>query len=353
MTHTPGSHHRLLRRSGRPPHQRRDAHRRDCPGRPGRVDLHRHRRRPHRGPHRPDLRQRRLPSLDSAVGSQWRHHSALTSGTDAAEIGDIVAPVTGTYLVLVGSFDSGFDGTGTYRLTMTQTPGPITVIHRRSGRSADQRRRCTPARFCKGDLDVWTFTANAGRANRRAHRRNHGQRRLPALDSPVGSQRRQLSAPRPALTRREIGDVIAPVTGTYLVLVGSFDSGFDGTGTYRLTMTTTPGPITVSAGRSGRPPHQRRDPHRRDRPGRSGRVDLHRHRRRTHRVAHRRDRRDRRFPARGSGCGLPMALSLGSTSGTDAAEIGRHRRARHGHLSRAGRAASTAASTAPALIASP
>jgi hypothetical protein len=39
------------------------------------------------------------------------------SGLDVAAINVLSAPVTGTYLVLVGSFDSGFDGTGTYSLT--------------------------------------------------------------------------------------------------------------------------------------------------------------------------------------------------------------------------------------------
>src|SRR5438093_1142596 len=46
----------------------------------------------------------------SSLGDTW--------ATDAASIDDAVAPATGTYLVLVASADSGFDGTGTYRLTM-------------------------------------------------------------------------------------------------------------------------------------------------------------------------------------------------------------------------------------------
>ena len=50
-----------------------------------------------------------------------------------------------------------------------------------------------------------------------------------------------------------IDDVVAPTTGTYLVLVASFDSGVDGTGTYRLTMAHTPGPITVTVGDDGGP----------------------------------------------------------------------------------------------------
>ena len=45
-----------------------------------------------------------------------------TSGLTEADIGAVVAPVTGTYVVLVASFDSGFDGTGTYSLTATLGP---------------------------------------------------------------------------------------------------------------------------------------------------------------------------------------------------------------------------------------
>src|SRR6266508_455358 len=53
-----------------------------------------------------------------SLGNTW--------GTSAAAI-EAVAPASGTYLVLVASNDSGLDGTGTYRLTMAHTPGPITV----------------------------------------------------------------------------------------------------------------------------------------------------------------------------------------------------------------------------------
>jgi hypothetical protein len=47
---------------------------------------------------------------------------ASTSGLAAADISGAVAPVTGTYLVLVASFDSGFDGTGMCQLTATVGP---------------------------------------------------------------------------------------------------------------------------------------------------------------------------------------------------------------------------------------
>ena len=84
-----------------------------------------------------------------------------TSGTDAAVIDDVVAPTTGTYLVLVASFDSGVDGTGTYRLTMTHTPGPITVSPGDEGGPLTNGATHT-GEITQGDVDVWTFTAIAG-----------------------------------------------------------------------------------------------------------------------------------------------------------------------------------------------
>src|SRR5262245_65587994 len=71
----------------------------------------------------------------------------------------MIVPVTGNYLVLVGSFDSGFDGTGTYRLTMTHTPGPITISPGDEGGPLTNGALHT-GEILKGDLDVWTFTAN-------------------------------------------------------------------------------------------------------------------------------------------------------------------------------------------------
>ena len=292
---------------------------------------------------------------------------ANVSGTDAAVVDDVVAPATGTYRVRVASFDSGLDGTGTYRLTMTHTPGPITVSPGDEGGPLTNGATHTGA-IVQGDVDVWTFTATAGeriavhvgeitetddfrpwmrlwapngrhfgrhggRGSRRHRRcRGAGDGHVPASGCelrPGRRRHRHLPADDDAhagadhgITRRRggpltngathtgeitrgdvdvwtftatageriavhvgeltetddfrpwlrlwsptgaslgdtagvaadvIDDVVAPVTGTYLLLVASFDPGVDGTGTYRLTMTHTPGPITVSPGDEGGP----------------------------------------------------------------------------------------------------
>ncbi len=45
-----------------------------------------------------------------------------SSGLASATIGPDIAPVTGTYLVLVSSFDSGFNGAGSHSLLVKLTP---------------------------------------------------------------------------------------------------------------------------------------------------------------------------------------------------------------------------------------
>ena len=174
-----------------------------------------------------------------------------TAGVSAAVVNGAAAPVTGTYYVLVASFDSGFDGTGTYRLTMTHTPGPITITSGDEGGPMVNGATHTGA-IQVGDLDVWTFTANAG--ERIAL--NLGEitdaddfRPWLRLWAPNGA----VLADTAGVAAAQVNGAVAPVTGTYLVLVSSFDTNFDGTGTYRLTVAHTPGAITVSPGDDGGP----------------------------------------------------------------------------------------------------
>ncbi len=102
----------------------------------------------------------------------WAPNGAILgsqSGMDAAVIDDVVAPVTGTYLVLVGSFDSGFDGTGTYRLTMTKTPGPITVS------PAIRAVRSTNGATHTGEICRATRRVDVHRQRGRPHRLHIGE----------------------------------------------------------------------------------------------------------------------------------------------------------------------------------
>jgi hypothetical protein len=173
------------------------------------------------------------------------------SATDAAAISDVVAPTTGTYTVLVASFDSGLDGTGSYRLTMTHTPGPITVSPGDEGGPLVNGAIHTGT-ITTGDLDVWTFAANAGEriaVHVGEITDNDDFRPWIRVWAPNGATLGSTSGVGAAA----FDNLVAPVTGTYLVLVATFDSGVDGTGTYQLTMTHTPGPITVSPSDEGGP----------------------------------------------------------------------------------------------------
>src|SRR5262249_8918001 len=79
-------------------------------------------------------------------------------GPDATAL-EVVANVTGTYLVLVGSYDSGYDGSGTYRLTLAKTGEAVTVS---PGDEGGPFTSSASGNIVQGDLDVWTFTAVAG-----------------------------------------------------------------------------------------------------------------------------------------------------------------------------------------------
>jgi hypothetical protein len=163
---------------------------------------------------------------------------AETSGVSADAINNVVAPVTGTYLVLVASFDSGFDGEGTYRLTMTHTPGPITVSPGDQG-GALTNGGTHNGEIIRGDVDVWTINATAGQTitvNINEVVDNDDYRPWIRLWAPNGASLGDVAG----VTSAQINGAVAPATGTYLVLVGTFDSGFDATGTYSLVVTVSP-----------------------------------------------------------------------------------------------------------------
>jgi hypothetical protein len=133
-------------------------------------------------------------------------------------------------------------------MTMTHTPGPITVSPGDEGGPMTNGATHTGL-ITQGDVDVWTFSANAG--DRIAI--HIGE----TVDTDDFRPWIRLWAPNGAVLGNTWGtdaaalDVSATVTGTYLVLVASADSGYDGTGAYQMTMTHTPGPISTSPGDQG------------------------------------------------------------------------------------------------------
>ncbi len=178
------------------------------------------------------------------LGSHW--------GTLVAQL-NVIAPLSGTYTVLVGSADSGNDATGSYRLTLAKTPGSFIVPAGDEGGPMTNGANHTGALHV-GDLDQWTFTA----AQNDAIALSIGEVLVGEVDPGFWPWIR-LRGPNGAQLGSHWGslvaqlNVIAPLSGTYTVLVGTADSGLDATGSYRLTLAKTPGSFIEPAGDEGGP----------------------------------------------------------------------------------------------------
>ena len=120
-------------------------------------------------------------------------------------------------MIRVGSFDAGLDGTGSYRLTMTHTPGPITVSPGDEGGPLTNGATHT-GEIIQGDVDVWTFTANAGEriaVHIGELTETDDFRPWIRLWSPAGASLGDTAG----VAADVIDDVVAPVTGTYSCLL--------------------------------------------------------------------------------------------------------------------------------------
>ena len=123
---------------------------------------------------------------------------------------------------------------------MTKTPGPITVSPGDEGGPLASGV-AQAGEIVQGDLDVWTITAVAGqRISVRRHQTSETDDFRPWIRvyAPNGS----VLASTAGLDTATVNNVTAPVTGTYLILVASFDSGLDGLGTYSVVATVTTPP---------------------------------------------------------------------------------------------------------------
>jgi alpha/beta superfamily hydrolase len=172
-------------------------------------------------------------------------------GTLAAYINVGSAPLTGTYTVVVATGDAAGTGTGTYQLTLAKSPGAFVVPAGDEGGPMTNGANHTGT-IHLGDLDQWTFQANAGDAISLAIGEvtdNNNFTPWIRLRSPDGAQ---LGSGFGTLTGYiNVGS--APLTGTYSVIVATGDAGGTGTGTYQLTLARSPGAFVVPAGDEGGP----------------------------------------------------------------------------------------------------
>jgi hypothetical protein len=176
-----------------------------------------------------------------AGGNNWGNLAAQVS---------VTAPITGIYTVVVSTADSGNDDTGTYLLTMIQTPGAFSVPAGDEGGSLTNGGNHTGTLHL-GDFDAWTLNATAGEtvvvniaetgANSpfvpwiRVYGPGGG---LVAGGNNWGDLAAQVT-------------VTAPITGIYTVVVSTADSGNDATGTYQITAVHLMAPFVVSPGDEG------------------------------------------------------------------------------------------------------
>ena len=153
---------------------------------------------------------------------------------------------SGTYTVLVSSSDYGNELTGTYVLRLAQLPEPFIVPAGDDGGLLANGGNHSGT-ITLGDMDIWTFTANAG---------DYVNLRL-GTTSFYGKL--QVFGPNGALLNTVINDTdeliaFTPTnSGTYTVLVSSSDYGNELTGTYVLRLAQLPEPFIVPAGDDGGP----------------------------------------------------------------------------------------------------
>ncbi|MBK9410937.1 MAG: hypothetical protein IPN47_23390 [Gemmatimonadetes bacterium] len=155
--------------------------------------------------------------------------------------GAVTAPETGTYTVIVGSWDgsassTSYAGTGTYVLSLVKAPGSIVISAGDEGGPMGNGTTHTGA-IGVGDIDPWTFTATQGDAIALSIGKVVPTATLwpwIRLVSPSGvtvGQGFGLNAAHITVT--------ATATGTYTVIVGSWDgsagsTSYAGSGSYTL-----------------------------------------------------------------------------------------------------------------------
>jgi hypothetical protein len=176
-------------------------------------------------------------------------------GANAGQI-DLRAAVTGTYTVLVSTFDWDTQvGSMSYVLTVAKTPGPYTVSPGDEG-GALTNGATHPGVTGPGDIDTWTVQASANDSL------TFSLAEVLAATPPASTFRPfiRLRGPDGAFLGSVTGtnaaeiDVRATLTGTYTVLVSTFDWDTQvGSMSYVLTVAKTPGPYTVSSGDEGGP----------------------------------------------------------------------------------------------------
>jgi len=175
--------------------------------------------------------------------------SYLASGF-AGEV-SVRATNSGTFTVVVGDWSNGYAGSGAYRLTLAKTGSPIVISAGDEGGTLINGLMHTGV-IDLGDLDVWTFTANAGESIVvRMGETAAGSALTPGLWL-YGPDGRLLDWYASSTIAAEVS-FRATNSGTFTVVAGDYSNAYGGTGAYRLTLAKTGSPVEVSPGDEGGP----------------------------------------------------------------------------------------------------
>ena len=156
---------------------------------------------------------------------------------------DIQAPISGTFTVAVS--DSAQTGAGTYRLWLAQVPG--TFIPPGDDGGTLTNGAIAQGTIDIGDLDLWSFPANAGdRIALQIAKVSGGVTFKPQIElfAPDGTR---LGTNSDAVVARL--DVQAETSGTYTVLVSAQSP--DANGGYQLQLAQVPESFVVPGGDEG------------------------------------------------------------------------------------------------------
>ena len=174
--------------------------------------------------------------------------SQYFSSPAAAEVATR-ATNSGTFTLVAGDHTSSFTGSGTYRLKLVKTSGPIVTDPSDEGGVLTNALTQT-GNIVIGDLDIWNFTAEEGQhiiLRMGELVANSSLTPFLRLYGPDGAFLAQfLSSPVAA----EV-EISATTSGTFSVVASDFTAAYTGSGTYQIKLIKTGSPLTLGPNDSG------------------------------------------------------------------------------------------------------
>ena len=170
------------------------------------------------------------------------------SSPTAAEV-SVRATNSGTFTVIAADVSSFYTGSGTYRLKLGMTAGPVVILPTDEGGELTNGLMNTGT-IDIGDMDVWTFHADAGQ--------NIIVRMGELVPNSTLTPYLRLFDPSGALldsygsspTASEVS-TRATNSGTFTVIAADVSSFYTGSGTYRLKLAKTSSPLLIDANDNG------------------------------------------------------------------------------------------------------